>query len=381
MNNVVNKEQKLYDNIQANSHSTPTFLTAFADYLGFLTTGGFELITHLTPEILARKELVTSIDLDRENILKDTRVALKQLKEIADKHELHDKNRIQEGIRCLTTLIEGSYTSSSNDPLGSRNLDLLDAVKELYELGFEEEATGFLNEKLISVQDIGTKHLIAFKKEKNYVNRFREFHEQDKLTLAGAVLRIINLYHQMLSLPDDVRPKANDFIDALQDPIKRVSYQNKIKQATLSTKNTYPKEGISQDISRLHDSMHFNLTDTPQAKLFEIKHSHLYFKTGKLVYDTKPNGADYGYLELFKNVIKYMPVGVIELQIYEFTKLIPDGAENNPEKYRTQLSGDKSGLTSLFSKNNIINSHPNDQRPIFTITRNSIRFNNLYLLE
>jgi hypothetical protein len=381
MNNVVNKEQKLYDNIQANSYSTPTFLTAFADYLGFLTQEGFGLLTHLTPEILARRDLVASIDSDRELILSDISVALKQLQALDAKHNLQDKNRIQEGIRCLTTLIEGSYTTSQNDPLGSRNLDLLDAVKELYELGFEKEAVSFLNEKLTSAQNIETKHLISFRHEKDYVSRFREFHEQDKLTLSGAVLRIVSLYHQMLSLPDDVRLKANDFIDALQDPIKRVSYQNKIKQATLSTKNTYPKEGISQDISRLHDSIHFNLTDTPQAKLFEIKQDHVYFKSGKLMYDTKPNGTDYGYIELFKNVINYMPVGVIELQIHEFTKLIPDGVENDPEKYRTQLSGDKSGVTSLFSKNNIINAHPNDQQPIFTITRNSIRFNNLYFLE
>lgn len=381
MNGLVNKEQKLYSAIQSNSHSASTFLTAFADYFGFLVLDGFELIQHLTPAVVVRQKKLQELELKYGAIVTDVGKALVQLTEILEKHKIQNNPVLDDRVSCLRTFASHNHHGSYDRPFGSNDLELLDALKELQRLGYEKDLQLFLNDTYNPEKGIRIENLIAFEKQNAYLRQHTSFHEQDLLSVPGALMRAVKLYHQMQKFADDTQITEAEFVDMTQDSLARVAYKNKLGVATLSTTNAHPREGISQDLSRIHDSIAFNLSEAKQAKLFEIKQEHIYFMSSKLQYKLTKQGNDYQYIELFKNVIRYMPEGVIELNINEFIKSLPDGVENDSEKYRTQLVGINTSFGKLLAKHKIINSHPNDNQSIFNITRTSIRFNNLYSLE
>ncbi len=381
MKSVVDKEQKLYESIQQNSHSTNTFLTAFADYFSFLVTDGFALIEHLAPAVVARENDLKALQNKYDEIVQSAGKAVETLEAIVEKNDLESNALLADRISCLRTFATHNHHGSNEHPLGSNELELLDAVKELQRLGYDDEAMSFLNETFNPAKDMRSDNLISFEKRADFLGLHRTFHDQDALSVSGALMRGVKLYHQMLNFNDDTKITLSEFVEMMQKPVARVTYINKIKQATLSATNAYPQAGISQDLSRLHNSIVFTLSEIQQAKLFEIKQDHIYFQNSKLLYKTTNKGEDYQYIQLFKNVIRYMPERVIELNINEFIKLLPDGVENDPEKYRTQLIGSNTSFEKLLKKHKIINSHPNDSQPIFNITRTSIRFNNLYSLE
>lgn len=381
MNSLVNKEHTLYESIQNNSHSTNTFLAAFADYFGFLLNDGFGLIGHLMPAVVSRQEELKVLNERYDEIVNCAAKAVEMLDAIVEKNNLKSNALLSDRISCLRTFATHNHHGTIDYPLGSNDLELLDAVKELQRLGYRDEASSFLNEAYNPSKDIRSEHLIAFADKADYLKLYRAFHDQDTLSVTGALVRLVKLYHQMLVFNDSTSISLDEFVDMVQSPIVRVTYLNKLKLASLSATNVYPQVGISQDLSRLHNSINFALSEIRQTKLFEIKQDHVYFKSSKLLYKLMSDGSDYQYIQLFKNVIRYMPEGVIELNINDFIKLLPDGLETDPEKYRTQLIGSNTSFETLLKKHKIINSHPNDNQPIFNISRTSIRFNNLYSLE
>ncbi len=381
MNSLVNKEHTLYESIQNNSHSTNTFLAAFADYFGFLITDGFTLIGHLIPAVIARQEELEALNGKYDEIVAKAATAVQILDVIVEKNDLKSNLILADRIGSLRAFATHNHHGTIDYPLGSNDLELLDAVRELLRLDYKDGALSFLNDTYNPSKDIRSENLIAFENQASYIKQHRAFHDQDTLSVTGALVRLVKLYHQMLVFKDETSISLDDFVDMIQSPIARVTYTNKLKSASLGATNVYPQVGVSQDLSRLHNSITFALSETQQAKLFEIKQDHIYFKNSKLLYKLASDSSDYQYIQLFKNIIRYMPEGVIELHINEFIKLLPDGVESDPEKYRTQLIGNNTSLGQLFKKNKILNSHPNDNQLIFNITRTSIRFNNLYSLE
>jgi hypothetical protein len=144
----------------------------------------------------------------------------------------------------------------------------------------------------------------------------------------------------------------------------------------------YKKEKYISDIERIHKYIILNNLQTePKQKeedighIFSIEGDHIHhYKIGLLNY-RKSGLKDPKYIQMFKNIITYMPAGTSRIRVSELERIIPK-KEQTGTNYRNNLGRNAVSFNNFLKKNGAKNSHPKLKTKIIDVTDEYITFNN-----
>lgn len=366
----VTKEKMLYETT-IDTNSSQSFLVAFADYFSFISTDGIELLSHLSEPTKQRLDEHKIFERDFENIRLAVAEDLARLTKLAVKLNLQNDNLFADRLSCLKTFVDGNYVPSNDDPFSSYDLDMLDAVRELYNRGYKKEAGLFLSTQPTSVDSIRLEHLSAFSQKKEYLTARKDYIKRGDFSIEGAFMRLVGLYIALTKIEGGNNVDPDDFVLALSDP-KSVS--NYLQTTKAGARNSIPNLDLQkcrQDTQRLHNSIIMNNPDeAKQSKgyIFYTKDGDIYHydKPQKLMYRMRGN-SDPVFIQLLRNVIDYMPPNVERMKISEFKKLLPLD-KKKADDYRANLSKSAKPFNNFLLKNGVLNVRPDTKEPVLEVT-------------
>lgn len=372
MNTLLDKENRLFQTT-AKTTDTESFQITFLDYFSFLTSEGADLIAHLAKE--SKPLLDEHKALEAQFTAIKTKVAgeTKKLDKIAQKLKLVDDPQIKEGLHCLNTFLNGQFYAE--DKFGGRDMDLADAVRKLYTLGYEAEAGTFLTIKLESDNSFRVDNLSAFQGKKDYLAQVELYKKKCKTTIAGTYLRLVGLYTALIEVYKNDLDRDNIALANIKDPDQYVAV------ARMSTINLVSNLDLRQclfDIERIHNeilSHNVQVQTAVSEQIFAIKDGDIYHHSvGKLSY--KLSGTkDPKFIRLFKNIIAHFPKGTNRMRIEEFDESLSK-SERAGATYRANLGKSADSFNNFLKKNGVRNVHPTTKESLIHITDEYITFLN-----
>lgn len=348
MQTLLQRESLLYSTA-SNQSTNWDFSAALVDYFDFISEDGISLLKHLNKEVSVRTKKEEILEQQWAELDISFHETYDKIDKLVTRLKLHDDYLIQDRMKDFRSLLDYSQYSG-----GSRYDSIIseysDVLRKLENLGHTKEIRQFIaepsyNKKQFSFYDIKLHQSLKSCKEAT-----SEFQKADRMTLSGALARLVRVYGQLKHVKSE--------------PVSAELYK--------------------PDLERIHNSIILNNQESEAEKqqIFSIRGDDIYhFHTGKLTYTKRPNGKDPKFINLFKIILEYMPKEQIEIRLEEFNKRPGPKEQFDGETYRIQLMKKGGSFMNLLHRQNIKNVHPDDGEPIIKITNTTIRFNNFVTKE
>lgn len=380
MNSLLNKEKLLFDTLYSKVLDR-SFAIAFQDYIGFLAQHGTDLLVHLGTDLIERQEKLDKLKTAQDQLLEKISKLRKDMGDIAEKLSIQDDGTIASSLSDLDSLIAGTTKILDGNRFDSMQSEVYDFVRRLLELEHYEEANKFLNEKLESSNQLSDRKITITKDIKAYLASEEVFNRQDINSLAGALNRLLDGYREMMYFSNNsiqFEATTDNFLDKLFENDRHKEYA-KLMSGDLRTSHYFGRRRFHSDLERIHNSIVVNneIDDSASAEsntIFRLENGDIYhYEQGKLTYPDK--AKDQKYIQLFKNIIEYMPLDKNTLRITEFDKLLPEDKRAG-NTYRQNLMTSSGAFSKFLSNNNVSNAHPKTKEPIIKVTDTFITFRN-----
>jgi len=380
MKSLLDKE-KLYFDTMYSKISDRNFAIAFQDYFGFLAQHGTDLLVHLGTDLIERQEKLDKLKTAQDKLLEEISKLRKDMGDIAEKLSIQDDGTIASSLSDLDSLIAGTTKILDGNRFDSMQSEVYDFVRRLLELEHYEEASKFLDEKLGPPNQLSDRKITITKDIKTYLASEEVFNRQDINSLAGALNRLLDGYREMMYFSNNsiqFEATTDNFLDKLFENDRHKEYA-KLMSGDLRTSHYFGRRRFHSDLERIHNSIVVNneIDDGASAEsntIFHLENGDIYhYEQGKLTYPEK--AKDQKYIQLFKNIIEYMPLDKNTLRVSEFDKLLPEDKRAGNTYRQNLMTG--SGAFSKFLSNNIVsNAHPKTKEPIIKVTDTFITFRN-----
>lgn len=380
MKSLLDKE-KLYFETMYSKISDRNFAIAFQDYIGFLAQHGTDLLVHLGTDLIERQEKLNKLETAQDQLLEKISKLVKDMGDIADKLSIQDDGTIASSLSDLDSLISGTTKVLGGNRFDSMQSEIYSLVRRLFELEHYEEANKFLTEKLASSNQLSDRKITITKDIKNYLASEEVFNRQDINSLAGALNRLLDGYREMMYFSNNSTQfdaTTDNVLDKLFENGRHKEYA-KLMSGDLQTSHHFGRRRFHSDLERIHNSIIVNneIGNSSSVELntiFRLDNDDIYhYKQGRLTYPEK--AKDQKYIQLFKNIIEYMPVDKTTLRVKDFDKLLPEDKRAG-NTYRQNLMTSSGAFSKFLSNNNVSNAHPKTKEPIIRVTDTFITFRN-----
>ena len=141
----------------------------------------------------------------------------------------------------------------------------------------------------------------------------------------------------------------------------------------IRTGSFFDRDKYISDVERFHQSIVFSNSeiDTEENKtgeIFSLKDDDIYhYEIGRLHYD-KNGLKEPKYIQMFKNVITYMPKQKNKVRISELEKNI-NKKDQCGINYRVNLGKSAKPFNNFLKKNGAKNIHPEKKVPVISVLR------------
>lgn len=346
MNILLKKENILYDSVM-NKESDRDSLSAFHDYTSFLSDEGIPLINHVNPSIKERNKEEKEYQDLYIDILKKIKEDTLELEKFIKKLGLEEDIVLKERFQCLFSFLEGNTISIGVEALENPNMDFNDILRKLDELGYRKEISKYIILSTSSTPFI--KDSVTFKDKKKYYSLKEAFAKKHSTSLIGALISIMRVLGEI----------------------------NNSESTTVFPRNSY-----IGDLEKVHNSIKINNLDSvikgdvSGNQIFFMKGEEIHhYEIGLLTYNLI-NTKDPKYISMFKNIIRYMPLGKKRIRVGEFEKLMLKN-ERVGDVYRDNLGNIGKPFRNFLKKNGVHNVHPNTKKPVIKVTKEYIDFHNM----
>lgn len=377
---ILAKEKILYDTV-ANSPSDKDFFINFHTYFFFLLDDGNKLILdHIAEQFVSRAKELESIGKIKSDIIENATKLINELQNISNELGLQDNSVLQEEIRETKSLLGGTTHVLGGEFLNSLYDDLNDVLQRMLDLGYQKEIEHF-----VEISSSRVKEISALKNIKEYINKRDNFYKKDARTDEGALNRLIILFQEIHEL------ETTDF-NSLSTDIKNVFRTHAVRKMNAEYSSLmsgkidegvfYKKAKYMPDVERIHNFVILNnlqLENQKSAKgsdkIFYIENDNIFHHEIGLLHYEKNGLKEPKYIQMFKNVITYMPEQKDKVRISELEKNI-----NKKDKcginYRVNLGKNATSFNNFLTKNGVKNIHPEKKAPILSATDEYITFYN-----
>lgn len=381
MKSLLAKEKILYDTV-ANSLSDKDFFIGFHAYFTFILGDGDKLILdQIAEKFVSRIDEEKSIEAIKDGIVVNATTLLDELVSISEKLGLQDNQALQEEIRSTRSLLNGETHIFGGEFLVSLYDDLFDILKRLSDLGYQKEIETFVEFSHSSV----IRDIHALKERKDYFHKRDSFLKKDARTDEGSFSRLINLFKEISVLENtDFNSLKIDTKNVFRiHAARRMNNEySKLMSEDIEQGSYYRKEKYMPDIERVHNFIVLSNLDISveekekgSNKIFYIKNNDIFHhEIGILSYEK--NGLNEPkYIQMFKNIITYMPAGKEKVRISELEKNI-NKKDQCGTNYRVNLGKSATSFNNFLKKNGVKNSHPEKKVPILSVTDEYVTFRN-----
>lgn len=381
MKNLLAKEKILYDTV-ANSLSDKDFFIGFHAYFTFILGGGDKvIIDQIAEKFISRIEEEKSIEAIKDKIAVEATKLLDELTILSKKLGLHDNQILQEEIQSTHSLLNGSTYVFGGEFLNSLYDDFFDILKRISDLGYQKEIESFVELSPSST----IKDIHALKERKDYLHKRDSFLKKDARTEEGSFFRLMNLFKEISVL-------ENTDFNSLQIDIENVfrihaarkmnNEYSMLMSGEIQKGAYYKKEKYMPDIERIHNFIILNSLDIKieekgkyPNKIFFVKNDNIFHHEIGLLHYEKNGLREPKYIQMFKNVITYMPAEKDKVRISELEKHI-NKKDQHGANYRVNLGKSAKSFNNFLKKNGIKNIHPEKKVPILSVTDEYITFHN-----
>jgi hypothetical protein len=379
MKSLLAKEKILYDTV-ANSLSDKDFFIGFHAYLTFILSDGDKLIIdQIAEKFISRIDEEKSIEAIKDGIVANATKLLDELVIISEKLGLQDHPVLQEEISSTRSLLTGSTHIFGGEFLNSLYDDLFDILKRISDLGYQKEIEPFVElSHSFAIKDIN-----ALKERKSYFHKRGSFLKKDARTEEGAFSRLITLFKEISVLENiDFNSLQIDFknVFRIHAARKMNNEYSKLMSGEIQQGSYYKKEKYMPDIEHVHNFIVLNNLDMQikekySNKIFYIQNDNIFHhEIGLLHYEM--NGLkEPKYIQMFKNIITYMPEQKDKVRISELEKHI-NKKDQHGANYRINLGKSAKSFNNFLKKNGVKNIHPEKKVPVLSVTDEYITFHN-----
>lgn len=380
MANLLVKEKILYDTV-AKSPSDKEFFIGFHAYFTFiLDEGGKLIIDHIAEQFVSRAKELESIGKIKSDIIENATKLINELQNISNELGLQDNSVLQEEIRETKSLLDGTTHIFGGEFLNSLYDDLHDVLQRLLDLGYQKEIGHF-----VEISSSRVKEISALRNIKEYFNKRDNFYKKDARTDEGALNRLIILFQEIHeletkefnSLPTDVKNVFKTHVVQKMNTEYSSLMSGKIDEGIY-----YKKVKYMPDVERIHNFIIFNnlqlenqKSSKDSSKIFYIENDNIFHHEIGLLHYEKNGLKEPKYIQMFKNIITYMPAEKDKLRISELEKNI-NKKDQCGTNYRVNLGKSAKSFNNFLKKNGVKNIHPEKKVPILSVTDEYITFYN-----
>ncbi len=376
--NLLAKEKILYE-IVVSKTNDKDFIVCFHDYFSFITEKGLELCVHLSEPLNERNEDKKRLETLYGEIVVQARDFVKNIEKFLKKENLEDDFIFQDRLHDTKSLIEGTSYVFNGERLDSIYSEMSDMTRRLRELGFEKELSKYVNKDKNS--KLNTDDIIALEKRKLFIAEKNNFNKKDIRSLGGVFVRLSNLYANIMKAESSTGNGINmeTFLEDLEDRNKDDEY-TKLMSGKIRTSSFFSRDKYISEVERFHQSIVVNnpeivAEENKKGEIFSLKDNDIYhYQIGRLNYEM--NGLkEPKYIQMFKNVITYMPAEKDKVRISELEKNISKNDQCG-KNYRVNLGKSAKPFNNFLNKNGVKNIHPEKKIPIISVTDEYITFYN-----
>lgn len=373
------KEKMLYEAL-VNKTSDKDFLISFYDYFSFLLKEGVELCVHLNKPMKERGQEKKKLNALYIEIITSIKETIKNIEAFLKKKKLEDDYFFNDRLKDTHSLIDNSTNVIGGERLDSIHSEMSDIMRKLYELGFEKEVTKYV--KLGKNSEPNTEDIIALEKRKQFITERDNFNKKDTRSLAGAFLRLVELYVNIEKVENYTEKKIRieHLFEDLSDRNMDSEY-TKLMAEDILEGSYFKRERYASDLERLHQSIVMNNSEEDIKKdktktVFSLKGNDIYHcEIGRLRYEL--NGLnDPKYIRAFRNVIRYMPTDIHKIRIGELESKM-DRKDRIGNNYRVNIGKSSRSFNNFLRKNGVQNVHPITKEVVVDATDEYITFNNI----
>jgi len=376
--NLLAKEKILYE-ILASKTNDKDFIVCFHDYFSFIIEEGLELCVHLSEPMSERNGSKVRIHNLYKEIIVSVEDFIKNIEKFLKKENLEDDFIFQDRLHDTKSLIEGTSYVFNGERLDSIYSEMSDMTRRLRELGFEKELSKYVNKDRHS--KLNTDDIIALEKRKLFITEKNNFNKKDIRSLAGVFVRLSNLYAEINKAESSTESRIDmeTFLEDLEERNRNEEY-TKLMSGKMKVGSFFNRDKYVSDIERFHQSIVVNNTEivaeeNKTGDIFLLKGNDIYhYGVGRLHYD-KNGLKEPKYIQMFKNVITYMPDQKDKVRISELEKNISK-KDQCGKNYRVNLGKSAKPFNNFLNKNGVKNIHPEKKIPIISVTDEYITFYN-----
>ena len=338
MSNLLKKENILYESLMSKKSDNDS-LSVFSDYASFITDDGVPLIAHINNSAQERnkeeEEIQDLYTVIFQNIIRDT-LAIEML---VKKLKLEKDELFSDRLRSLHIFLDKNYAASDLTFFDNPQLEFMDILKGLDELGYRKKISKYI---ILSASNTPyIKDAVAFEGVQKYYSLRKAFTKKHSMTAIGSLVRIIQILNE-INNPESTA--------------------------------TYSRDSYIGDIEKIHTSITLENLNKPK-QVFSVEGDDiLHYIKGKLVYE-KVGLRDPVYIQMFKNIIRYMPADVTKIRISNFTTHVHADHQIKDSSYRNNLTSQKT-FVKFLGKNGLKNIHPTNNEKLLHVTDNFITFHN-----
>ncbi|MCB9809349.1 hypothetical protein H6776_03065 [Candidatus Nomurabacteria bacterium] len=344
MNQLLQQEKILFDSVM-NKETDKDTASAFYDYATFLSGTGVPLVAHLQTQVKEYQNEIAEYEQLYVDIFEKIKTDTQKLKKLVKKLELENDPLFIDRFNDLQNFIDGNWAVSRLTCFDNVRLDYMDILRKLDDLGYNKEIEPYTI--VFSSHNQKPKDAYAFEDRKRYYSLLKAFDKKHSQSVVGALTRTMG------TLVDLNNPESE---------------------------YSYTRSSLVAHVDKVHNSIVLNNPGVTKkadsnSKIFWIDGDDIYhYKNGKLTYNIR-HTSDPKYIQMFKNIIRYMPQGKNRIRVSEFEKLMPR-KDRVGDVYKSNLGNSGTSFHRFLKKNGVHNTHPKSKDPIIKVTKNYINFYN-----
>lgn len=346
MSQLLKKEKILFDSVM-NKETDKDTISAFYDYATFLSQAGVPLVAHLHPQIKEYQNEIAEYEKLYADIFEKITADTNKLEKLIKKLKLENDHILVDRFQTLNNFFNGNYITFGSKKFDGPQSEFMDILRRLDDLGYRKEIEPYTI--VYSPHDPTPKDAYAFEDRKKYYSLLKAFDKKHSQSVIGALTRIMG------TLADLNNPESE---------------------------YSYTRSSLVAHIDKVHNSIVFNnpkadeKSSETKDKIFWIDGDAIHhYEIGALSYN-QTNDVDPKYITMFKNIIRYMPLGKKKIGVSKFEKLMPEN-QRVGDVYRDNLGSIAKSFHNFLKENSVHNVHPDTKKPVIKVTRDYINFNNI----
>ena len=344
MNQLLEQEKTLFDSV-INKETDSATVSAFYDYANFLSREGVTLVAHLHNELKERQNEIDEYEKLYSDIIEKIKIDTSKLQKLVKKLGLENDPLFIDRFNDVQSFIDGNWSVSPLTCFDNIRLDYMDILRKLDDLGYTKEIEPYTI--VYSSYNPKPKDAYAFEDIKKYYSLLKAFNKKDSQSVIGSLMRILGTLADLNNLESE---------------------------------SSYTRNSLVAHVDKVHNSIVFNnpeiikKTDS-NNKIFWLDGDTIHhYEIGTLSYN-QTNDVDPKYITMFKNIIRYIPLGKKRIGVSKFEKLMPE-KQRVGDVYRDNLGSIAKSFHNFLKENSVHNVHPDTKKPVIKVTRDYINFNN-----